>query len=100
MSYTTTTDRILSIRWSGRGKVARRRSAWGGRIHAWGIQRLATDTYIIPKRITIEEIAEALDSVLLPSDAAILAYPYGSTRAGASAMRIRLFGAESQTSLD
>jgi len=99
MSYTTTTDRILSIRWSGRGKVARRRSAWGGQIHAWGTQRLTTDTYIIPKRITIEEIADALESVLLPSDSAILSYPYGSTRSGASAMRIRLFGADAQTSL-
>ena len=99
MSYNTTTDRILSIRWSGRGKVGRRRSAWGGQIHAWGTQRLSTDTYIIPKRITIEEIADALASVLLPSDSAILAYPYGSTQSGASAMRIRLFGSDAQTDL-
>ncbi|MDG1478819.1 MAG: hypothetical protein P8R54_04475 [Myxococcota bacterium] len=99
MSYTTTTDRILSIRWSGRGKVARRRSAWGGQINAWGTQRLSTDTYIIPKRITIEEIADALESVLLPSDAAVLAYPYGSTASGASAMRLRLFGSDAQTDL-
>ena len=75
------------------------RSAWGGQISSWGTQRLSTDTYIIPKRITIEEIADALDAVLLPSDAALLAYPYGSTRTGASAMRIRLFGADAQTRL-
>ncbi len=99
MSYTKTTDRILSIRWSGRGNVARRRSAWGGQIHAWSTQRLSTDTYIIPKRITVEEIAEALDSVLLPSDAAVLAYPFGRTPSGASAMRVRTFGSDADTPL-
>ena len=48
----------------------------------------------MPKRVTIDEIADALSSVLLPSDAAMLAYPHGSTRQGASAMRVRLFGAD------
>lgn len=93
-SYHTTTDRILTIRFSGRGHVARRRSAWGGQINAWGAQRLSGSVYIVPKRVTIDEIADALSSVLLPSDAAMLAYPHGSTRQGASAMRVRLFGAD------
>ena len=95
-SYQTTTDRILSIRWSGRGKVARRQSAWGGQMHAWGAQRLNSNVYIVPKRITIAEIADALGRVLLPSDAAVLAYPYGQTPQGASAMRVRLFGADAE----
>ena len=63
------------------------------------IQKQIDTRYIIPKRITIDEIAEALESVLLPSDAAVLAYPYGSTSSGASAMRIRLFGTDAQTIL-
>ncbi len=93
-TYRTTTDRILSIRWSGRGKVARRQSAWGGQMHAWGATRLSTAVYIIPKRVTVEEIADALHAVLAPSDAAVLAYPHGNTSRGASAMRVRLFGAD------
>jgi hypothetical protein len=93
-SHQTTTDRILSIRWSGRGKVSRRQSAWGGQMHAWGATRLSTSVYIIPKRVTVAEIADALEAVLLPSDAAVLAYPHGSTSRGASAMRVRLFGAD------
>ena len=59
-SYHTTTDRILTIRFSGRGHVARRRSAWGGQINAWGAQRLSGSVYIVPKRVTIDEIADAL----------------------------------------
>lgn len=95
-SYETTTDRILTIRWSGRGKVARRQSAWGGQMHAWSAKRLSSNVYIVPKRITIDEIADALGNVLLPSDAAVLAYPYGRTRQGASAMRVRLFGSDAE----
>ncbi len=93
-SYETTTDRILTIRWSARGKVARRQSAWGGQMHAWSARRLSSNVYIVPKRVTIDEIADALGRVLLPSDAAVLAYPYGQTRQGASAMRVRLFGSD------
>ena len=61
---------------------------------AWKAQRLSSDIYIVPKRITIAEIVDALDKVLLPSDAAMLAYPHGKTDQGASAMRVRLFGAD------
>ncbi len=93
-TYHVTTDRILSIRWSRRGNVGRRTSAWGGQMHAWGAERLSSDVYIIPKRVTIDEIADALGRVLLPSDAAVLAYPYGRTERGASAMRVRLFGVD------
>ena len=92
----TTTERILTIRWSGRGHVTRRRSAWGGQMHAWNTTRLAADVYIIPKVVTLDEITDALNRVLLPSDSALLAYPYGKTRSGASAMRIRLFGVDAR----
>ncbi len=95
-SYEITTDRILTIRWSGRGKVVRRQSAWGGQMHAWSARRLSSNVYIVPKRVTIDEIADALGRVLLPSDAAVLAYPYGHTPQGSSAMRVRLFGSDAE----
>lgn len=93
-SYHVVRDRMLMIRWSGRGNVQRRRSAWGGQMHAWKAQRLSSDVYIIPKKVKLDEIVEALESVLLPSDSAVLAYPHGSTDRGAAAMRLRMFGAD------
>ena len=88
-SYHTTTDRILTIRFSGRGHVARRRSAWGGQINAWGAQRLSGSVYIVPKRVTIDEI-DALQRP--PAQDAAMLFPTAAP-ARRSAMRVA-FGAD------
>ena len=60
-SYQTTTDRILTIRWSGRGTVIRRQSAWGGQMHAWSAQRLNSNVYI--DRVTNMKTATTEDKI-------------------------------------
>ncbi len=89
--YDGTTDKLLTIHWSGRGDVAKRTQVWGGKIGSWGVTKLAPALYRIPQNITLETIEGALNDVLLPSDRAVLTYPHGNLKTGASAMRVRLY---------
>ena len=90
--YLTTTDRLVSIDWSGRGKLNLRRSRWGGYLASWKTRKPMGNIYHIPKSTSIEAIETALRAVLSPSDRAVLIYPYGKTRDGSSAMRVKAFG--------
>ena len=84
--YQSSMDGLVTIRWGGRGRVAGRRSAWGGEIHTWKTTRLATDVYLIAKAVSLAVIDAVSKRVLLPSDAALFAYPHGKTAAAVSAM--------------
>ena len=55
------------------------------------MERLDEDVWRIGKAVTLTRIDAALRDVLPPSDSALLVYPYGRTKAGASAMRPRVY---------
>lgn len=90
--YVTTTDRIVVIQWSEWEDVTHRQQRWGGHLSSWKINRPYSDVYRIPKAISIARIEAALRDVLRKSDKAVLVYPHGKTRGGASAMRMRTYG--------
>ncbi|MCO4763119.1 MAG: hypothetical protein KC502_16500 [Myxococcales bacterium] len=86
-----TTDRILKIHWAGYPDVHNRKQRWGGLIGQWGHDLLRGDVVRIPNSVPIHVIEAALNKVLRDSDAAVLVYPYGNKRSGASAMRVRTY---------
>ena len=47
--YNVTTDRILTIHWSGRTQSTLRMERWGGLNSQWKTERLADDMWRIPK---------------------------------------------------
>lgn len=93
LGHLTTTHRVLTISWSGLGDTVQRQQRWGGKINNWNVDVLQGGAlYLIPNTINVSDIHDALVESLLPSDRAVLTYPYGETDSGASAMRVRMYG--------
>ena len=88
----TATHRVITIHWSHMGDVERRKRKWGGKANSWGMKKVHDALYIVPNRVEISLIHDALMEVLTPSDRAAFMYPYGSTKSDASAMHVRLYG--------
>jgi len=91
-TYKTTTDRLVVIDWSNYADSSNRQQKWGGMINSWDVEKLDDGAYLISNSVTIGDIDDALQKVIRPSDQAVLTYPYGETKNGASAMRVRLYG--------
>ena len=97
--YDTSTGAVVTIQWSALGSVANRKQSWGGSINDWNVRRVGEFTYLIPAHITVEKIDKALKNALLPSDRAVVTYPFGETGSGSSLMRIRLYGKAAKDAL-
>jgi hypothetical protein len=90
--YDSSTGAVVTVQWSGLGDTAARKRTFGGQISHWKARRIGEFTYLVPPQVTIEDIDGALVAALLESDRAVLTYPHGKSAAGASAMRVRLYG--------
>lgn len=87
-----TTGTIISVEWSEMGAAAKRKQKFGGHISSWSASKVGDTLYIVPRSVKLEDIDADLLDTLLPSDRAVVMYPYGKNNAGASAMHVRLYG--------
>lgn len=88
----TTSGALVTIYWSQRGKHVRRKTRWGTKAsRTWRGTKLDRSTWDIPKSVPAASIEEAIREILAPSDRAIVVFPFGSKKSGASSMSVWTF---------
>lgn len=72
---------VITMYWSGRGDVAKRKQLFGVRAKAtWKAERLGTDMWVVGGGVPLTVITEELEQILSSSDKAVVVFPYGKAK--------------------